>query len=67
MTLNEDRIVITGMGTVSAYGVDDNALWSAIKDGVIPQARLNPKEVPKVVRVNQFHAADFLGKKGYYL
>lgn len=64
MTLNEDRIVITGMGTVSAYGVDDNALWSAIKDGVIPQARLNPKEVPKVVRVNQFHAADFLGKKG---
>ncbi|MGG0050789.1 beta-ketoacyl synthase N-terminal-like domain-containing protein [Bacillus atrophaeus] len=66
MNQNKDRIVVTGMGTVSAYGVDDKALWSAIQDGVLPpmQINLDQKEVPRVVRVNQFEAAEFLGKKG---
>jgi len=54
MNQNKDRIVVTGMGTVSSYGVDDKALWSAIQNGVLPpmQTDVDSKEVPRVVRVN---------------
>ncbi|UHA72036.1 beta-ketoacyl synthase N-terminal-like domain-containing protein [Paenibacillus sp. 481] len=66
MNHQEDRIVVTGMGTVSAHGVDDQALWSSIRNGDLPprHTHSNPSETPPVVRVDKFQAADILGKKG---
>lgn len=66
MMNSNNRIVVTGMGTVSSYGVNDEALWAAIRKGASPSfaPNSNCSENPKVVRVENFQASDLLGKKG---
>ncbi|MBD5797253.1 hypothetical protein BHU24_05030 [Bacillus pseudomycoides] len=66
MKNSENRIVVTGVGTVSAYGTDDKALWKAIRDGdsSLCHKNLNQLESPQAVRVNNFRASELLGKKG---
>lgn len=66
MKHNGNRVVITGMGTVSAHGVDNSALWSAISKGSLPllKTNLDHTESSRAVRVDNFQAEEFLGKKG---
>jgi 3-oxoacyl-[acyl-carrier-protein] synthase II len=59
------RIVVTGIGTVSAFGTDSPALWSALRDGSLAAVAEDqqPGQFP-VIRVKGYSASELLGKKG---
>ncbi|MFJ5965849.1 beta-ketoacyl synthase N-terminal-like domain-containing protein [Bacillus sp. NPDC093026] len=66
MYQDKQRIVVTGLGTVSAFGVDNKALWAAIQNSTTSSTSTSSGyiENPRVVQINYLEATKFLGNKG---
>lgn len=65
MSHSDERIVITGVGTVSSFGTDDQALWAAIRDGISADSIDESfEDAMRIVRVKGYSPGELLGKRG---